>query len=317
MDNTLFISYAHDDMIPINWLDRLSLYLAPLRRNNTVHVWDDRQITVGSDWQREIDTALDTAVAAILLIGPAFFASNFIMDIELPYLLEAREKRDLHIYPLIIGFCAFDGSELSKIQAFNDPNQPLELLSNVEQNKTLNKIAKIVARDLRQLRERKQSKTDAISDDLLQTVKQISQQLNVTQTTFRAQARRRNQLVQDLIKRLNITQMLQYEKFFFRYYDDMNSQEKFEFDMIRASTDGLYDANKEIVRILHDSPQLFEVIDGLEALQQHLVFWLNKYERVFINQPKMCLLYTGVEDGVPFPKHIEQRVTNWIAEHNI
>lgn len=40
-------------------------------------------------------------------------------------------------------------------------------------------------------------------------------------------------------------------------------------------------------------------------LRQHLVFWLNKFDRVFVNNKAMCLLYTGVEDGVPFPSYVD------------
>ena len=50
-------------------------------------------------------------------------------------------------------------------------------------------------------------------------------------------------------------------------------------------------------------------------LRQHLVFWLDKYERVFLKRPEMCLLYTGVEDGVPFPNGVDEKVRRWIKTH--
>ena len=117
-----------------------------------------------------------------------------------------------------------------------------------------------------------------------------------------AAARRRDDLVDGITTRLEFHNNLQYEKFFFRYYDEMSPEEKFEFDQIRAITEGpLSGGNRAILEILNNHPELFDEIPVLMLLQQHLVFWLNKYDRVFENTKKMCVLNVGVEDGVPFP----------------
>ena len=84
--NALFISYGHDDMDPTNWVERLKLYLAQSRRKD---VWDDSMIGAGSDWRREITAALSRATSAVLIVGPAFLASEFIAKTELPPLLDA------------------------------------------------------------------------------------------------------------------------------------------------------------------------------------------------------------------------------------
>jgi hypothetical protein len=44
----------------------------------------------------------------------------------------------------------------------------------------------------------------------------------------------------------------------------------------------------------------------MTALRQHLVFLLNKLNRVLVNNPAMYLLYTGVEGGVNFPAHLDE-----------
>src|SRR5882762_9274750 len=104
--NALFISYGHRDMEPINWLDRLKLYLAPLRRQELVDIWDDSGIRAGSEWRKEIETELKRATSAILLVGPGFLASEFIAAHELPLLLKAAKIRGTKIYPLVVGYCA-------------------------------------------------------------------------------------------------------------------------------------------------------------------------------------------------------------------
>ena len=76
------------------------------------------------------------------------------------------------------------------------------------------------------------------------------------------------------------------------------------------------EGNQNILTILEKHPELLEEIPALTALRQHLVFWLNKYDRVFVAEPKMALLYTGVEDGVPFPENIDEEVARWLRENS-
>src|SRR5690349_4122324 len=99
----IFISYSHADS---KWLERLKRHLKPLAREG-LECWDDTHIRPGDDWHQEISTALDMAQAAILLISPDFFASDFIDEDELPPLLAAAEGKGVRILPVIISACRF------------------------------------------------------------------------------------------------------------------------------------------------------------------------------------------------------------------
>jgi hypothetical protein len=140
-------------------------------------------------------------------------------------------------------------------------------------------------------------------------------QLELTHTAFQAQARRRSQLYNAMRARLKIQENPQYEKFFFRYYSQMNEEEKFDFDQVRAITGVIYEGNQKIQTILDQYPELLQAIPELVALRQHLTLWLNKFERVFLAEPKMALVYTGVEDGVPFPEKIDSQIHRWLRAH--
>jgi len=141
--------------------------------------------------------------------------------------------------------------------------------------------------------------------------------LENTYVTFVAQARRRNELVKQITTRLGIKRTMQFEKFFILYYDQMNKEEKFIFEQIRAMTSGtLYQGNRNILTLLESNPSLVREIPKLEAVRKHLAFWVNKYHTVFLGREDMCLLYVGVEDGVPFPKGVDQAVSAWIELHN-
>jgi hypothetical protein len=313
--NALFISYGRRDMEPIHWLERLKLYLAPLRRQELVDIWDDSKIRVGSEWRKEIKTELERATAAILLVGPGFLASEFVATHELPVLLDAAKTRGAKIYPLIVGYCAYRQSVLEKYQAFNDPDTPLEALGAADQNKILNQVSLTVDEDLRHGAVPLKS-PQMLATDRRQAMKEIGKELENTGTAFVAQCRRRDDLVEMIEGRLRFKNNLEYENFFFRYYGQLNGEEKFQFEQIRAMTEGpLHEGNQKILQIIEQHPEVLEEIPALTDLRQHLVFWLNKYEKVFSKKPEMCVLYTGVEDGVPFPEGIDKQVAKWIRKH--
>lgn len=315
MPSTLFISYGHGDVVLTNWLERLKIYLAPLRRTSGAEIWDDTRIEKGAVWRKSIRSALNEAKAAILLVGPGFLASDFVSKNELPILLKKSRTHGLKIYPLVVGYCGYRLSPLEPFQAFNSPDNPLEALPTPEQNKILNNLSMAVDEGLRHSSPVKVKQVRSVVSPVgpMQT---IHDYLSRTWSAFVAQSRRRDVLVAAMRKRLRIRDRLQYEKFFFHYFHDMNRDERFEFAQIRAITEGpLYESNSKVLDVLSTNPDLFDQIPAFADLQQHLVLWLNKYERVFKKTPEMCVLYTGVEDGAEFPPGVDKAVAKWLDAH--
>jgi hypothetical protein len=298
-------------MVNYNWMNRLKMYLVPLGQNQSIQIWDDSKIKPGSLWEREIEEALDNTKTAILLVGPGYLASDFVMKFELPRLLNTAKEAGTTIFPLIVGHCAYNLSQLQKYQSFNSPKKPLETLDFAEQNKVLNDLAISISESLSATE--RVSSSDEIKNKILKAIQNIYETLQATGKAFEAQLVRRNDLESSIEKRLGFKNKMEYEKFFFKYYPELNRDEKFIFDLIRNITETqLYPANKRIVEIMVDVPQVTELIPELTALRQHLIFWLNKYEGIFVKNSAMCLLYTGVEDGVEFPPGIEDKVRGWI-----
>ena len=148
----------------------------------------------------------------------------------------------------------------------------------------------------------------------IEAINRIATYQENTFTAFKAQAARRNELVDMIENRLNIKRSLQYEKFFSLYFPKLTQQEKFVCEQIRAMTNtGLKINNQQILDELNAHPDIYEQIKGTKQLQQHLTFWLNKYHSVFLKRTDMCLLYVGVEDGVPYPSGVDKAVKNWLA----
>jgi len=147
----------------------------------------------------------------------------------------------------------------------------------------------------------------------LASAREILDLLNTTWTTFVAQARIRNELFERMRQRLGITEHLEYERFFHRYYAQMDEEERHLHNTIRAYTsDALREYNRRILDILEQNPGLLRAVERLSDLKRHLVVWSAKFNGVFTTSPSMCLVYVGVEEKVPFPKGIEDNLQSYL-----
>ena len=124
----IFVSYASYDNESKNpeeqWLDRLLQFLKPLNLDHSISIWADTQLKVGENWKSEIRKGIEKAEVAILLVSPAFLASEFIRTKELPQLLQNANPKNsagipgdetsegLLILPILIRPCLIDYVEI-------------------------------------------------------------------------------------------------------------------------------------------------------------------------------------------------------------
>ena len=125
----VFVSYSHRDR---DWLECLLTHLAVLERRQLIHTWSDTRIAIGADWQGEIENALGSSRVAVLLVSPAFLASDFIWREEMPRIMEHR-KNGMEVLPLIIRPCAWLLEEdLRQLQSRPIEGRPLSTVSDAQ-----------------------------------------------------------------------------------------------------------------------------------------------------------------------------------------
>ena len=133
----VFVSYSHVDK---EWLMRLKKILAPAIREENIPIWDDTNIQPGDKWKDEIQSALNSAKVAVLLVSEDFLASPFITKAEFPTILKMAEQRGLKILWILLRSCLYKSSPLKSYEAAHKPLIPLDKMNPSEQNEVLVEI---------------------------------------------------------------------------------------------------------------------------------------------------------------------------------
>lgn len=146
-----------------------------------------------------------------------------------------------------------------------------------------------------------------VAADELQSIFETSR------TTFQAQARLRDDLAARIHTRLGVQENYEYEELFDRYFSQLEPDELRLHRTIRGFTASiLHEYNTRTLALMRAERRLASLLPSSSELEQHLIIWLSKFEQVFLNTPSMCLLYVGVEEGVGFPRKIEQELTHYL-----
>jgi S1-C subfamily serine protease len=90
----VFVSYAREDK---RWLDpeyRFNLvpFLADSLRRQGVSFWIDKRLVAGDEYRRLIESEIDRADIALLMVTQSFLNSQFIESVEMPH-IEGRARR--------------------------------------------------------------------------------------------------------------------------------------------------------------------------------------------------------------------------------
>jgi len=102
--SVVFVSYSHHDE---KEKEALLSHLGMLQHAGLIDLWSEDRIQGGSDWEQEIQQAMNRASVAILLISANYLNTPFILSRQIPVLLKRRKSEGLIIFPIIAKACAW------------------------------------------------------------------------------------------------------------------------------------------------------------------------------------------------------------------
>src|ERR1019366_9965978 len=130
----IFVSYSHADE---QWRKRFQMISKPMSHVIQMDFWSDEKLKAGK-WEEQIATAMKKAEAAVLLISPAFLASDYIINMELPYFIKANKDRQLMIFWFLLEPCDLKWHpEITQFQAMTLGDlKPMSSLTDWEWQQT-------------------------------------------------------------------------------------------------------------------------------------------------------------------------------------
>lgn len=131
----IFISYSRADNKRPNFLEELLQQIKPFEVSGRLGVFVDTRIRPSDRWFRAIMAGLANHKLAVLLVGPGFFASDFIRNEELPHIAEAYSQRKVEVlWVYLIEAAYLSNSWVKDVQAAHQPPMPLRKSGKLERN---------------------------------------------------------------------------------------------------------------------------------------------------------------------------------------
>ncbi len=118
----VFLAYAHRDEALVQ---RLQVFLAPLKRSGNVALWSDRQILPGAEWENEIKKEFRSADVILLMISADFLASEYIWEKEMSLAMEQHGLGKTTVVPVFLRPVDWQNAPFAKLQGLPRDARPV------------------------------------------------------------------------------------------------------------------------------------------------------------------------------------------------
>ncbi len=123
----IFVSYARrDQSLRAELIQRLKI----LKSQGWIEDWHDGQISAGSEWEKEIETHLNSAQIILLLISSDFLASDYCYHNELRKALERHDRNEACVIPIILRPVDWHEAPFGKLHALPEDARPVTKWEN-------------------------------------------------------------------------------------------------------------------------------------------------------------------------------------------
>jgi hypothetical protein len=127
---SVFFSYSHKDE---KLRDKLASHLSILERQELIKSWHYRDISAGTEWEKEIEDNLNNAEIILLLVSPDFLSSNYLWDVEMKRALSRHKAGEARVIPIILRPVDWSGAPFSDLHALPKGAKPVTTWPNRDQ----------------------------------------------------------------------------------------------------------------------------------------------------------------------------------------
>ncbi|MBF0343890.1 MAG: toll/interleukin-1 receptor domain-containing protein [Nitrospirae bacterium] len=126
----VFISYSfNDEEVRV----KLEQHLMFMQREGIVRIWHGRKILPGQEWEKVIDSHLETASIVLLLVTPDFIASDYCYDIEMKRAMRRYDLNECFVIPIIICDTDWHSAPFGKLQSLPSNSRAVKSWSNIDE----------------------------------------------------------------------------------------------------------------------------------------------------------------------------------------
>ena len=156
-----FVSYSHKDL---DALKELRTALSPLVRLQKLQLWDDRDIDAGEEWRKEIFQQMAESDIVICLVSADFVASDFCYQTEFGAALQAHQKGEKAIIPVMWRKTDWQDLPLSEIQGV--PGEWINSLTKNKRDDAWTKVSERLRPALAKAKQRKQEQLEKMRNKM-------------------------------------------------------------------------------------------------------------------------------------------------------
>ena len=125
-----FVSYSIKDT---SSLKELKKHVGRLGKPSLLDSWTDREVRAGSEWRQDLFDQLEKADLILLLVSPAFLATDYVYHVELKRALERQESGDAQLIPIILRPTDWSSAPFANLQALPRKGKPITEWENTEE----------------------------------------------------------------------------------------------------------------------------------------------------------------------------------------
>jgi hypothetical protein len=105
------------------------MHLASLQMQGLI-TWYDYDISSGTEWEQNINRALNTAQIILLLFSPDFMHSDFCYSTRMQEAMEMHKRGEARVIPIIVRPTSWKGAPFEKLQTLPTNANPITLWAN-------------------------------------------------------------------------------------------------------------------------------------------------------------------------------------------